>query len=115
MSIATSPPAPDAGALSQDLIRNSDAAAALLASMAHPKRLLVLCQLAEGERTAGDLAARVGLSPSALSQHLAKMKAAGILASRRDGQTLYYRLAGREVRAIIDTLYALYCAPSGAC
>ena len=115
MSIATPSSLPDAGALSQDLIRNSDAAAVLLSSMAHPKRLLVLCQLVEGERTAGDLAARVGLSPSALSQHLAKMKGAGIVASRREGQTLYYRLAGREVRAVIETLYALYCAPSGDC
>lgn len=113
MSIAQTLPAPHAGSVPEELVRNSDAAATLLSSMAHPKRLLVLCQLVEGERTAGELAADVGLSPSALSQHLAKMKAAGIVASRREGQTLHYRLAGREVRAVMETLYALYCAPQG--
>ena len=111
MSTALNLPLPHAGPIPQELVRNSDAAAALLSSMAHPKRLLVLCQLVEGERTAGELAADVGLSPSALSQHLAKMKAAGIVASRREGQTLHYRLAGREVRAVMETLYSLYCAP----
>lgn len=98
--------------MSRDLTRACDAASALLVAMAHPKRLLVLCQLVDGERSAGDLAGQVGLSPSALSQHLTKMKAAGILASRRQGQTLYYRLTGREVQVLIKTLHALYCEPA---
>ncbi|MFG1397879.1 ArsR/SmtB family transcription factor [Roseixanthobacter pseudopolyaromaticivorans] len=96
----------------EDLLRrNAPIAAALLAAMAHPKRLLVLCRLVDGECAAGDLAAQVGLSPSALSQHLAKMRAAGIVDSRREGQAIYYFLAGREARAVLETLHRLYCEP----
>ena len=87
-------------------------AAALMQAVGNQHRLLVLCLLIEhGEMTVGALNELVALSPSALSQHLAKMKAAGIVASRREGQTLHYRLAGREVRAVMETLYNLYCAP----
>ncbi len=63
--------------------------AALLSSMANAKRLLVLCQLVEGERSVGDLAEVVGLSQSALSQHLAKMRLQGLVETRREAQTVY--------------------------
>jgi DNA-binding transcriptional ArsR family regulator len=86
-------------------------AANLLASMAHPKRLLVLCNLLKGELAVGELAQRVGLSQSALSQHLAKMRALTLVKTRRAGQTIYYDLASSEVRAVLNTLYRLYCAP----
>ncbi len=86
-------------------------AAELLGAMANAKRLLVMCYLLDGERSAGQLAGMVGLAPAALSQHLGKMRAQGLVATRRDGQTIHYRLASDEVRAVLQTLYQLYCAP----
>lgn len=83
--------------------------AATLAAMANPKRLLVLCTLLAGERSVGDLAAIVGLSPAALSQHLGKMRALRLVATRRAGQVIWYRLASAEVRAVLETLYRVYC------
>lgn len=90
----------------------AEEAAALLASMANAKRLLVLCHLVEGERSVGDLAALAGLSQSALSQHLGKMRLQGLVTTRREAQMIYYSLASREVRAVLETLYGLYCAPA---
>jgi DNA-binding transcriptional ArsR family regulator len=85
--------------------------AATLAAMANPKRLLVMCTLLAGEKSVGDLAGIVQLSPAALSQHLGKMRALRLVATRRDGQTIHYRLASAEVRAVLETLYRVYCAP----
>lgn len=85
--------------------------AAILTAMANPKRLVVLCTLLSGERSVGDLAGIVQLTPAALSQHLGKMRALRLVATRRDGQTIYYSLASTEVRAVLDTLYRVYCAP----
>lgn len=80
-----------------------------LAAMANPKRLLVLCSLLVGEKSAGDLAEIVQLTPAALSQHLGKMRALRLVATRRDGQTIYYSLASAEVRVVLETLYRVYC------
>ena len=87
--------------------------AATLAAMANPKRLLVMCTLMGGEKSVGDLAEIVQLSPAALSQHLGKMRALRLVSTRRDGQTIYYNLASAEVRAVLETLYRVYCAPDG--
>jgi DNA-binding transcriptional ArsR family regulator len=86
---------------------------ALLAAMANPKRLLVMCTLLTGEKSVGDLAEIVQLTPAALSQHLGKMRALRLVATRRDGQTIFYRLASAEVQAVLETLYRIYCAPDG--
>ncbi len=83
----------------------------MLTSMANPKRLVVLCTLLAGEKSVGDLAGIVSLSSAALSQHLGKMRALRLVATRRSGQTVYYRLASAEVRAVLETLYRVYCAP----
>lgn len=83
--------------------------AGLLALMGNPKRLLILCRLAEAEMSVGVLAGAVGLSPSALSQHLARLRAAGVVDTRRDGQTIHYRLASEEVRRIMAALYDVFC------
>jgi DNA-binding transcriptional ArsR family regulator len=88
--------------------------AATLTAMANPRRLLVLCALLSGERCVGDLAAHAHLSPAALSQHLGKLRALRLVATRRDGQTIYYSLASAEVRALLETLYRVYCAPAEA-
>ena len=86
-------------------------AALLLGAMANPKRLVVLCSLLQQERCVGDLAAGVNLSVPALSQHLAKLRAIGLLDTRREGQMIYYRLASDKVRRVLETLYDVYCAP----
>lgn len=84
--------------------------AALLKAVANPRRLMVLCQLVEqGEMTVGDLTLAVGLSQSALSQHLARMRGEGLLTFRREGQTLWYRIADPRVEALFATLYDLFC------
>lgn len=90
----------------------AEEASTLLAAMANSKRLMVLCNLLEGEKSAGQLAEIVRLSPAALSQHLGKMRMMALVTTRRDGQTIYYALASQEVRGILQTLYSLYCAPA---
>ena len=91
----------------------AEEAARLLGALAHGKRLMALCHLVEGEKSVGQLAALVGLSPTALSQHLARMRDLRLVETRRDGQTIHYRLASPEVEAVLETLYRLYCAPKG--
>lgn len=105
MSNTISLPSPPA------LEARAEEVAALLASMANAKRLLVLCHLVKGECSVGDLAVVAGLNQSALSQHLGKMRLQGLVTTRREGQTIYYSLASREVRRVLETLYELYCAP----
>lgn len=84
--------------------------AGLLGALANDRRLLILCKLIEvGEATVGTLAEDVGLSQSALSQHLARMREEGIVAFRRDGQSLWYRIADAKVETLFATLYRLYC------
>ncbi len=94
-----------------DLEPKAEKVAALLAAMANSKRLLILCALMEGERQAGDLAALVGLNFSAASQHLARMRLQGLVGTRREGQAIFYRLESEEVRAVLETLYRVFCAP----
>lgn len=94
----------------QLLAEKSDTAAGLLAAMANPSRLMILCHLLNEELTVSQIAERVKLNQSPLSQHLARLRALGLVKTRRDGQSIYYRLASREVEAVLNTLYALYCA-----
>ena len=82
----------------------------LLSLLGNPRRLMVLCKLAErGEMTVGDLADEVELSQSALSQHLGKMREEGLVAFRRESQTLWYRIADPRTETLLGTLYQLYC------
>jgi len=89
-------------------------ATALLKAMANERRLTILCHLAGGEKSVGTLEAVMDLSQSALSQHLARLRADRIVLTRREGQTIYYRLAGNEATAIMATLHSLYCSPTKA-
>ena len=90
--------------------RKAGQAAAMLRLLANENRLLVLCRLvAAGELSVGDLAAAVHLSQSALSQHLAKMREDGLLSTRREAQTVYYRIADPTVARVLASLKAIYC------
>ncbi|GGI28082.1 transcriptional regulator [Bradyrhizobium guangdongense] len=94
------------------LERQARDVAALMRMFANEHRLLIVCKLVEyGEANAGALAEEVGLSASALSQHLAKLKAEGIVAARRDSQTVWYRIADRRVEELVSTLHRLFCGP----
>jgi len=88
---------------------NAARAAALLRLLGNEKRLMVLCQLADGELPVGELQARIGLSQSALSQHLALLREEGVVATRRQSQSIYYRIADRSALRIIQTLAELFC------
>jgi ArsR family transcriptional regulator, virulence genes transcriptional regulator len=87
-------------------------AAAFLKQLANASRLTILCELAQGERSVGELEEVVGLSQSALSQHLAKLRKAKLVATRRESQSIYYTLADAGVTKIIGALYDLYCRPA---
>ncbi len=88
---------------------------ATLRLLANEKRLLVLCRLAiAGEMSVGALADTVGLSQSALSQHLARLRADGLVATRRDAQVLHYRISDPRVGRLLEALYEIYCGgPQG--
>jgi DNA-binding transcriptional ArsR family regulator len=84
-------------------------AAGLLKALANEQRLMVLCHLLEGPLAVGELNERVGLSQSALSQHLAVLREAGVVATAREAQTIYYSLPKGVVTKIIGVLYREYC------
>jgi len=86
-------------------------AAALLKALASEPRLLVLCSLLDGELSVSGINARVPLSQSALSQHLAVLREAGVVATRRESQTIHYSLVPGPAQEIMAALYAAYCAP----
>jgi len=86
----------------------AQSAARLLKLLASEQRLLLLCRLVEGEASVGVLAEHARLAQSATSQHLAKMRAEGLVATRRDGQTIYYRLADPAAARVLDTLSEIY-------
>lgn len=96
----------------EELQRRASRASGLLKAMSNPVRLLVLCQLAESEKSVGELAGMVEVGQSALSQHLALLRNRGLVTFRRDGQTLYYSLAGREAATLLAALYQIYCKPA---
>lgn len=86
--------------------------AVTLKAMGNGKRLMVLCKLAEaGEMRVGVLAEAVGLSQSALSQHLARLRGDELVATRRDSQTIWYRIADPRIETLMDGLHRAYCVP----
>lgn len=87
-------------------------AARLLKAIGNEKRLQVLCLLAEGERSVGEINALLDLSQSALSQHLAVLRSEGLVRARRDGQSIYYTLAPGPAAEVMRTLHAIYCGPA---
>ena len=88
---------------------NSDDAAQLLKMLANGQRLRMLCLLVEGEMSVGQINARVDLSQSALSQHLAKLREQGLVSTRREAQTIYYSLPSGPATRLIGTLHDIYC------
>lgn len=96
------------------LLASAAEASRFLKLIANEKRLLTLCHLVPGEKAVGELAAEVGLSQSALSQHLQRLRSDGLVATRREGQTIHYRVADPRVASLIDVLYRQFCNPRPA-
>ena len=88
---------------------NALRASTLLKAMSNQHRLMILCQLVPGEKCVSDLEDIIGLSQSALSQHLARLRRDSLVQTRREAQTIFYSLNGEEASAVIETLYSLYC------
>ncbi|WCE29197.1 ArsR/SmtB family transcription factor [Vibrio sp. SCSIO 43137] len=93
----------------QEMERNSAKAVALLKAMANERRLQILCILHEQELSVGELCTMLELSQSALSQHLAWLRRDGLVATRKEAQTVYYSLSSHEVKEMIKLLHSLYC------
>lgn len=100
-------PMPTAAAIAR-LEASAAPAARLLRLFANEQRLMLMCRLVEGECAAGELADYVGLSQSACSQHLARLRGAGVIAPRRDAQTIYYAIADPAAARLIGLLCDIY-------
>ena len=94
--------------------RAADQASDLLKALSNRHRLLIICQLIDGERSVGELAAFLNLRDSTVSQHLALLRKDGLVAARRDAQTIYYSIASEPAREVLKTLYEVFCAPQKA-
>jgi len=84
----------------------------LMKALSNENRLMILCQLTNGEKSVGELAALLDLPQPAVSQQLARMRNQGLVASRKNAQTVHYSLAGDAARRVIAVLYELYCTPA---
>jgi DNA-binding transcriptional ArsR family regulator len=94
----------------QQMSSSADLASQLLKALANPHRLMIVCQLIDTERSVGELARLLGLRDSTVSQHLALLRKDGLVAARRDGQTIWYTISSGPARALLETLYKVYCA-----
>lgn len=92
------------------LEQQSETASSLLKALANEKRLMIVCILSKGEKNVGDLEQFIGLSQSALSQHLARLRRDGIVDTRREAQTIYYSIKDPAVLKLLECLVGIYCA-----
>ena len=93
----------------EEMEANAGRAVALLKALANERRLFILCQLLDKELSVGELNEVLGLSQSALSQHLAVLRRDELVETRKEAQTVYYSLSSNEVREMIGLLHKLYC------
>ena len=92
------------------MIEQCDSTAQTLKLLAHPQRLLILCHLSEGERTVSDLEAVCQASQPQISQFLTRMRAEGLIASRREGKYIFYAISDQRVLKLIRALHKIFCA-----
>lgn len=86
-------------------------AAALLRVLANENRLLLLCQLSQGERSVGELEQLLGIRQPTLSQQLGVLRTEGLVQTRREGKQIFYRVVDERAQRVLETLYCMYCAP----
>ncbi len=93
----------------QDMVNNSAKAVKLLKAVSNERRLMILCHLLNGELSVGEMNEKLGLSQSALSQHLALLRRNKLVKTRKEAQTVFYSLNSKEAEALIALLHSLYC------
>jgi len=91
------------------MVDNAKRASNFLKALAHESRLMILCILAEGEKSVSELEDLLNLRQPTVSQQLARLRADGLVSTRRDGKTIYYRLASEEARVVIGAIYDVFC------
>jgi ArsR family transcriptional regulator, virulence genes transcriptional regulator len=91
------------------MVENAKRASDFLKALAHESRLVILCILAEGETSVSELEQQLGLRQPTVSQQLARLRADGLVSTRRNGKTVYYSLASEEARVIIGAVYDVFC------
>ena len=99
----------DAGRMKENAKRASD----FLKALAHESRLIILCLLAEDEMSVGELEEELDLRQPTVSQQLARLRADGLVSTRREGKTVYYSLASDEARTVIGAIYDVFCRRAG--
>lgn len=97
-----------------ELMESAETASNFVKALANHNRLLLLCLLAEGEKSVSDLESILGLRQPTISQQLARLRADDLVNGRRDGKTIYYSLTSNEARRFVELLYELFCAPDAA-
>jgi ArsR family transcriptional regulator len=97
----------------KQMAQSADRASSLMKTLGHRDRLMILCHLADGEKSVGQIADLLEISQSPLSQHLSRMRKEELVDTRREAQTIYYSLKSGEASKIVGLLYELFCAPDG--
>jgi DNA-binding transcriptional ArsR family regulator len=97
------------------MVDSAREASDFLKALAHESRLVILCDLIQGEKSVGELEELLALRQSTVSQQLARLRLEGLVTTRRDGKTIYYSIANDDVRTIIGVLYQVFCKGKGAC
>lgn len=98
----------------ESLRRSADSACRLMKALSNPDRLLLLCQLTEGEKRVGELESLLGITQPTLSQQLGVLRDEGLVTTRREGKHIHYQIASAQALAVMQTLYAQFCAPQKA-
>lgn len=96
--------------VSETLMEDARRAAAFLKALGHESRLVILCTLAEGEKSVGELEKLLNQRQAGVSQQLARLRSEGLVKARRDGKTVYYSLSSNEARAVVGIVYQMFCA-----
>ena len=97
----------------EQMAKSASRASRLMKTLGHKDRLMILCHLANGEKSVGEIANLLEISQSPLSQHLSRMRKEELVDTRRESQTIYYSLKSGEASRIVEVLYELFCAPEG--
>ncbi len=94
----------------EEMIESASKASNFLKALANPNRMMILCQLVDGEKSVSELEKLLKLRQPSMSQQLARLRADNLVATRRNGKAVYYRLASEEVEQVLELLYALFCS-----
>jgi DNA-binding transcriptional ArsR family regulator len=97
----------------KQMANSANRASALMKTLGHKDRLMILCHLADGEKSVGQIAELLQIPQSPLSQHLSRMRKEGLVETRREAQTIFYSLKSGEAARIVEVLYELFCASDG--